>query len=51
MVKEDSHNNNGNTYFQDDLTFFPFQDWDQDLAELAQGLADECVFKHTNLEL
>ncbi|CAG2192696.1 unnamed protein product [Mytilus edulis] len=25
-------------------------DWDQDLAELAQGLADECVFKHTNLE-
>ncbi|XP_052092552.1 uncharacterized protein LOC127729020 [Mytilus californianus] len=25
-------------------------DWDPDLADLAQGLADECTFKHTNLE-
>ncbi|CAC5415674.1 unnamed protein product [Mytilus coruscus] len=24
-------------------------DWDPELADLAQGLADECTFKHTNL--
>jgi len=33
------------------LFLLPFQEWDNTLAELAQGLADTCVFKHTNLQL
>ena len=33
------------------LFLLPFQEWDDTLADLAQGLADTCVFKHTNLKL
>lgn len=35
----------------DSLEPFPDMTWDNDLARLAQGLADTCTFKHLNMKL